>query len=320
MLILSPRRRPSVHRQSQRNDAPAAKLSAGLAASGLALALGLGGCSSSWSTVTATQVSSVPARAGEPLRLEAANGSVKIEPWDQSTAEITARISAQSSERLNATEIRAEPLPGGGLHVFAVFPPPGRKNAEGCAFTIRMPATGETTIRTSNGSIELSGGRGLASLETSNGSITLSDRDGPAVLDTSNGRIVVENLTGNLEADTSNGSIRIVNAGGAVDVSSTNGSAFVSLAPSSNGPVDVDTSNGSIEFRAPASFAGAIELDRSNGRSRVHQAGKLVFSTRGDSHYGDGPRRARLDTSNGNIDVYLEAPDHSEPAPKPNSN
>ena len=74
-------------------------------------------------------------------------------------------------------------------------------------FEVRVPADTRTEVRTSGGSVEISGLRGDARLSTSGGSIKASNLSANLRAGSSGGSIRVEEIKGNVEVDTSGGSI-----------------------------------------------------------------------------------------------------------------
>jgi len=116
----------------------------------------------------------------------------------------------------------------------------------------------------------------LERIASSNGSIHTADLEGPERLKTSNGSVRAENLHGNLDAQTSNGGVDIQNLEGGAVVHTTNGHVHAD---------DV---------------RGSFEAETSNGGIRVHLAKP------------EASRPVRLETSNGPIELTLDALNQNE--------
>jgi len=103
----------------------------------------------------------------------------------------------------------------------------------------------------------------LERITSSNGSIHTQDVAGPAHLRTSNGSVRAENLQGSLDVQTSNGSIEVQNVEGSTSLHTSNGRVH---AEDIHGSVDADTSNGGIRVRLVKPEGGrAVKLETSNG-------------------------------------------------------
>ena len=106
----------------------------------------------------------------------------------------------------------------------------------------------------------------------------------------SNGSLRVEDIEGNMRLATSNGSVHLARIRGNVDARSSNGNAEVQDV---KGNVNFRTSNGGVHGE---NVEGAFDAETSNGGIRVHlrdpEAGRAI----------------RLATSNGGIDLQVDAP------------
>ena len=106
----------------------------------------------------------------------------------------------------------------------------------------------------------------------------------------SNGSLRVEDIDGNMHLATSNGSVHLARIRGDVDARSSNGNAEVQDV---RGNVNFRTSNGGVHGE---NVEGAFEAQTTNGGIRVHLR---------DAEAG---RPIRLATSNGGIDLQVDAP------------
>jgi hypothetical protein len=147
-------------------------------------------------------------------------------------------------------------------------------------FEIQVPADTRAEVKTSGGSVEISGLRGDAKLSTSGGSIKVSDLaanlragssggsirveeiKGNVEVDTSGGSIDGDSVTGRLEARTSGGSIRLERVGGDLLAHTSGGSIRIEDA---GGRVDAKTSGGSADVAFAKDNAHGGELETSGG-------------------------------------------------------
>jgi DUF4097 and DUF4098 domain-containing protein YvlB len=155
----------------------------------------------------------------------------------------------------------------------------GRCNMD-ARYTVRVPKSFNSELRTGGGSIQVSeivgtmsadtsGGKlkfthlkGPTGATTSGGSIELNGCDGPLKVDTSGGRIEAIDGTGSLEARTSGGSIVVRNFGGDAKVETSGGRlAFENI----NGKIFGRTSGGSISARLKSPVPGDVNLETSAG-------------------------------------------------------
>ena len=110
----------------------------------------------------------------------------------------------------------------------------------------------------------------------------------------SNGSLRVEDVEGNAHLTTSNGSVHLAKIQGNVDAHSSNGSVEVN---DGNGRMSFKTSNGSVHAE---NVQGAFEAETSNGGVRAHLRD------------GGAGEAVRLTTSNGPVDLQLDAPRQNE--------
>lgn len=223
---------------------------------------------------------------GARLDVENLNGSVRITTWDREVADVQAiKKSRYGQDELDRMRIEVSTV--GGLSIQSV--PEGRNVRVSVSYTIRVPEdTILSGIRTSNGDIEIQGGRGDVQVETSNGNVDVSHVDGYVSARSSNGDITIGGTTGLTDARTSNGRINaeILSIRGDVRVSSSNGSIRLNIAPDLNADIEASTSNGSVTLH---------DLEVTVSRTtRTSLEGRL----------GSGGSTIRVTTSNGSIDLY----------------
>jgi DUF4097 and DUF4098 domain-containing protein YvlB len=206
--------------------------------------------------------------------------------------------------------------------------------------TVEVPFDTAVDVRTSGGSITLSGTKRPARLRSSGGSLTVEDlaagldgdtsgggvriRDvaGDARVRTSGGSIEAERIRGSLDADTSGGSVRVETVSGDVKAHSSGGPIHIRDA---SGRVDAETSGGGAEvaFARGNGKGGRIEssgggitvlLDPTVGLDIDAHADRIdsdlpITTTRGFSREslrgtlnGGGPS-LRIETSGGSVHI-----------------
>lgn len=177
---------------------------------------------------------------------------------------------------------------GGGITVGDLNGPVKARTSGG---GIKLGKIGaDVDAHTSGGSVSLESAAGEAKLGTSGGNITVGRVEGPASLSTSGGGIKIESVVGSLNAHTSGGSIRAGITGPLKNdcvLSTSGGSVKVTLDKAAAFQLDASTSGGSVD-------AGGITitLEKSN-RSRSRLAGAVN---------GGGPL-LKLRSSGGNIEL-----------------
>lgn len=270
------------------------------------------GCSFSSARYKATTSAQVPHVPETRLRVESANGGVRVESGQVEEVQIVAEVKAQTQERADSTQISADRTDDGTLVVGVLWPDGQRLSSEGCSFRITLPSSDGADVRTSNGGIVLVGLSGPVFAQTSNGSIELQRHNGDGELRTSNGRIAATDVLGVVSAGTSNGRIELRRVLGPVAAETSNGGVTVELLPESTGPARLSASNGPIDLVVGPSFAGELDARTSNGSVHMNlgSSGAAVSSSgKHDARArfaGDG-EMSRLTTSNGSITVSSRA-------------
>ena len=110
----------------------------------------------------------------------------------------------------------------------------------------------------------------------------------------SNGSVRIENVEGRGRVNTSNGAIRVGRYRGSLEARTTNGSVDIT---DTTGPLVIRTSNGPVKV---GMFRGDIDASTTNGRIEAHVKGV------------DSNRPLRFETSNGSINVSVDALQNSD--------
>ncbi|MFC6103463.1 DUF4097 family beta strand repeat-containing protein [Olivibacter domesticus] len=138
------------------------------------------------------------------------------------------------------------------------------KKSLSISFKAYVPKNASTSLRTSGGSLSLSGLTGVAEGNTSGGSIRLSNMNNSVNMKTSGGSISAENSSGNINLTTSGGSINLSDLKGAINAVTSGGSI---KADGVNGELLAKTSGGSIRVDR---MEGSVDLATSAGSTSVN--------------------------------------------------
>ncbi len=165
----------------------------------LAATLGLAGCDVDFDDVSIgpkeeeTFHYSYDCKPGSRLLLENYNGAVEITAWDQPKIEIDGARFANTKERLR--QVKIDISRGADSMTIRTVPPLDRGGNSGARYQIRVPKQVVLElIKSTNGSLRVSGTNGAANLRTTNGAIELRLPMG---------------LKNDVRASTSNGSIEV---------------------------------------------------------------------------------------------------------------
>ena len=124
---------------------------------------------------------------------------------------------------------------------------------------------------------------------------------------TTNGDLSVTGATSEVVAHTTNGDVRAESTGGPVTARTTNGNVTASMRDlGSTRDLDFTTTNGSVVVEVPASLGAEVDMSTTNGH--VASDFPMTLSGRIDPRrlhatIGDGSRRLRLHSTNGNVEL-----------------
>ncbi len=170
---------------------------------------------------------------------------------------------------------------------------------------VETPGETDAAVRSSNGSLTVTGLHGNVDLKTSNGAISSDSTAGPLRVNTSNGAVRVHAADGTLTATTTNGAMDLQGRFTQVDAQTSEGSVAVQLLPGSNlqSSSHVSTSDGAITLSVPRDLRADVRANTSNGR--IANGLPLQDATHDDDSLhglmnGGGPT-LRVNTSNGSI-------------------
>jgi DUF4097 and DUF4098 domain-containing protein YvlB len=191
--------------------------------------------------------------SGNPeLRVGTSDASIHVTTWDRNTTE--ARVTTEGYKIGEGGLRIIEQQTGNKVSIEVKFPHEtffsfGYHNRH-VEITVQMPRQGNANLRTSDGSISLSGLKGNMELNTSDGSLQIEGVDGSLRAHTSDGRITASGRFDSLSLNTSDGRI---------DATALTGSRL-------NGEWDLHTSDGSVTLRVPPTLAANVELRTGDGR------------------------------------------------------
>jgi RNA polymerase sigma factor (sigma-70 family) len=184
-----------------------------------------------------------------------------------------------------------------------------RRGNEGADVALHVPVEAVLDLRTSNGEVKVTGGKGQVRIRTSNGAIHAKGHKGEVDLNTSNGEIEVFGATGKVELHTNNGAIHIEANKAVVKAHTNNGEARLrgTLADGKhsltthNGPVSV-TLPPDARFRIDAqTHHGSIVDEFSSGKVKGKGVRRL------ENTVGDNPQVSlELRTHKGSIEIRKE--------------
>jgi hypothetical protein len=146
-----------------------------------------------------------------------------------------------------------------------------RRDQVNVAFTVRVPRGVRLDVRTVNGGLEIRGASSEVVARTTNGPVRAESSGGPVSAHTTNGPVYARMTTVGDARD--------------LDFVTTNGPVIVEMPDDLGAQVSMSTTNGSVSTEFPATVQGRVDPRR------------LTLTL------GDGSRRVRLRTTNGNVEL-----------------
>lgn len=225
--------------------------------------------------------------AGRWLYVKNVNGPIRVERASGSQVEVTAD---RTTRRGNPQAVRFEAKRAGdgqsmvvcaiwydrscdedGYHGPNDHWDRGRRDEVSVAFTVRVPQGVRLDVRTVNGGLEIRGASAEVVARTTNGPVRAESSGGPVSARTTNGPVHARMTT--------------VGDARELDFATTNGSVVVEMPDDLGAEVEMSTTNGSVSTEFPATVQGRLNPRR------------LTVTL------GDGSRRVRLRTTNGNVEL-----------------
>ncbi|MFD1739364.1 DUF4097 domain-containing protein [Bacillus salitolerans] len=207
------------------------------------------------------------------IEIDIANGSVKLQPWDETDVRIECdakvyQVESQDEARKTFLEDVLFSIEGGKLR-YSVQKKKLKVNS-----TLYLPRTEfeKVIIRLFNGKID---GESLLVKEfkakTANGKITLANLNTKKFeVETANGHITATNLTSEkVEAETINGTIKIDGEFSKADLQSFNGNVICSISNSTCDALFIKSTTGNVDLFVPKDRAIHGELKSNIGNFQV---------------------------------------------------
>jgi hypothetical protein len=173
--------------------------------------------------------------------------------------------------------------------------------------TIQIPAGIKAHAQSGNGDVSVTGGTDEVIARSGNGEVRVDGSGGEVVAASGNGEVTVRNARGVVNAASGNGDVTVNTSRGPVTATSGNGDLTVDMDTlSGDDNMEFSTGNGRIRVTLPANFAGEIDASSGNGSVETDFAIQVtgrISRTRLRGTIGQGGRRVRLTTGNGQIEL-----------------
>ena len=173
--------------------------------------------------------------------------------------------------------------------------------------TIRVPAGVRLSVHSGNGDVAVTGAHAELVARSGNGRVRVSGTAGEVDAASGNGEVTVDNVRGPVSANSGNGDVRVSTVQGPVSARSGNGDLLVRMTELRVADdMEFTTGNGRIEVTVPAEFNADIDASTGNGGIRTDfpiQVTGRISKTRLRGTIGQGGRRLRLVTGNGEIEI-----------------
>jgi hypothetical protein len=232
----------------------------------------------------------LPLKSTGTFSLRNVNGSITITTWKEDKVDIKAlKVTKGDPDKLKEVEIEVEAT-GNSVSVDTIFPR-WRNLRVSVKYEVKVPqGVNLGKIRSTNGSLRLTGPFGDTYASTTNGRIELDGAEGSVALSSTNGKVEAVSVRGDLEAETTNGTIvlEMLSFEGRIRAKTTNGSINLGLGSLEkvNADLNARTTNGSISFDFPVTLKSMKKSRRSL-----------------EAQIGEGGAEISLKTTNGSIRI-----------------
>ena len=211
------------------------------------------------------------------------NGDINVVTWSEDKVDLHAvKTSWKSEDDLKDIDIEVTEL-NDTIEIEAVYPTIDHDAK--VSFTIKVPSyVRVSSLRTSNGDIQLTGTKGNATVSSSNGDVTVKDVDGFVGASSSNGDVKVTGTSGVGDVSSSNGKVEVeVRAiAGDTKISSSNGRVIAHIDQELNADLTVRSSNGDVDVHDLSLTDKATEEKRITGKIGTGGPDLEVYSSNGD--------------------------------------
>jgi DUF4097 and DUF4098 domain-containing protein YvlB len=221
----------------------------------------------------------LPLKSSGTFSLRNVNGSITITTWKENKVSIKALKTTKSDpDKLKEVKIEVEAT-ANSVSVDTIFPR-GKNIRVSVKYEVKVPqGVNLGRVRSTNGSVYITGPVGHTNASTTNGRIELDGAKGTISLSSTNGRIEAANVKGELDADTTNGTIvlELVSFEDTIKARTTNGG--ITLRVGSLEKVNADlkarTTNGSISLDLPVTLK-SMKKSRRSLEAQIGQGGPEI--------------------------------------------
>jgi hypothetical protein len=221
----------------------------------------------------------LPLKSSGTFSLKNVNGSITITTWKEDRVDIKAlKTTKGDPDKLKEVKIEVE-ANANSVSVDTIFPR-GKNTRVSVKYEVKVPqGVNLGKVRSTNGSVYITGPVGHTNASTTNGRIELDGAKGTISLSSTNGRIEAANVKGELDADTTNGTIvlELISFEEKIKAKTTNGS--ITLRVGSLEKVNADlkarTTNGSISLDLPVTLK-SMKKSRRSLEAQIGQGGPEI--------------------------------------------
>ena len=227
--------------------------------------------------------------AGRPeVTLSTFDGSIRVKPWDRNEVEVVVEKRAGSKESAEAivVDVRQD---GDKISVDARVPPSSGffHIGRSASLTVSMPAAGDLTARSGDGSIDVERLNGTLDLHSGDGSIRARSIAGALAVTTGDGSVAVDGKLSSLRARSGDGSVRIdaqerSRAARDWDISTGDGSVTLALPSAFDAELDAHTGDGGIRLQDVTLSNVSGQIGRNSAKGRLGSGGAALHIRTGD--------------------------------------
>lgn len=221
----------------------------------------------------------LPLKSSGTFSLKNVNGSITIRTWKEDKVDIKATKTTKSDpDKLKEVKIEVEAT-ANSVSVDTIFPK-WKNTKVSVKYEVRVPqGVNLGRVRSTNGSLYITGPVGNTHASTTNGRIELDGAKGTVSLSSTNGKIEAVNIKGELDADTTNGSIvlELVSFEDRIKAKTTNGSITLRIGSLEkvNADLNARTTNGSISLDVPVTLK-SMKKSRRSLEAQIGQGGPEI--------------------------------------------
>ena len=248
-------------------------------------------------------------KSGTGLRVENANGDIKISTWSKPHVEVQA-IKKTTRDKDELAKVKIEVIIGDVMEIRTKYLEENLRVS--VDYNIQIPEQVVVQkIETSNGDIDLIATHGDSKVITANGDVTLEKVGGAVQVHTANGDVDVIDMIGSIQVKTANGDVNIKGATTIIEAATSSGDISAAIKHVPDQGTKIKTTNGSIDLYIADKLDVDITLATSLGKIMIRDLElqtKISAKTESTSvlsgALGQGGNLLNARTSLGNINVY----------------